>query len=211
MTAPIETVLDEVADVVPDVLRDLLPPERRNGGVCLVATRIGIETLRYFGVRGRPVMTAVLAGNLPWVRWASAGCPGGRDGFPEDAWNVMVGSSDSVEVVEGVDRRGRGGIDGHLAIGVDLDDGRSILVDLDAGQFARPDRGIHVPDVVSVEWHDRTAGSGIDLDGGGVLIYRPHPRPPRYVHAPDWRLSARDAGAAIRRVRSRLETRGDLG
>jgi hypothetical protein len=199
-----ETILTTVAEVVPVEVERLGLRRGPKGGLCVLSTRIGIETLRYFRIPARPLVTTAMAANAAWTRWAAAGCPGGADGFPEEAWNVIAGATDDVDVVRGIDRRDLAGFDGHLVIAVDVDSG-TLLVDLDAAQFSRPEREIVTPDAVVAEWRDGR-GAGLDLDDGGVLIYRPHPRPPSFVHAPDWRLSAKEAGASIRAVRDRLTT-----
>lgn len=202
MTA--EEVVTTVAEVVPvEIARQGLRRGDR-GGLCIASTRIGIETLRYFGVPARPLVTSAMAANEAWTTWAAAGYPGGADGFPEEAWNVIAGAPpDGVEVVRGIDRRDLAGFDGHLVIAVDVESG-TLLVDLDAAQFTRPERGIETPDAVVAEWRDGV-GAGLDLPTGGVLIYRPHERPPSFIHAHDWRLAAKYAGSSIRAVHDRLD------
>lgn len=202
----VEERLVVVAETVPDVLlRDVIetlrPDPERPNGICLIATRVGIETLRYLGIGARPLVVEAIAGNAAWVEWMKAGAPGA---FPADAWNVVASSPSDATTVLGEDARllSRPGFAGHLVVEV-TETSEPIILDLDARQFARPSRGIETPDAAIAYWRPGV-GAGVDLDDGGVLIYRPHPSPPRFADAIDWRRSARLAGPAIRAVRDRL-------
>lgn len=200
-------VIAAVADVVPAVVRERFPLDKY-GGVCLIASRVGTETLRYFGVASEPTAVQVLAGNAAWQRWITGDDPT-VDSFPADAWNVATGLP-GVPLPGGVDMRDRWpdgtakrGIDGHVVLVID-DPVQPFLLDLAAQQFSRPAKGIVVPPAVAVPWDGHVGG--LDLADGAAIVYHLHPDPPRFKHAVDWRRSAPEAGDVIRRVRDLLDS-----
>lgn len=190
-----------------DVLRDEVPPEiekyapavwsrEENGGRgrCIQHTRVGIEALAYFGVRAKPLLTGLLTGNQAWCEWMLAGSP---QPMPDEVWSVGVDPTETE----------RGGFPAHLVIEFEAEDQRWLL-DLDAGFYARPERGIHVPPTVLTPLdQQRPDGplAGADLEGGGAILYGPCL--PRYDFRKTkaWRETKKWTGPVIRRMRDRLK------
>jgi hypothetical protein len=183
---------------VPDVVEEFLPRTLTPGsGRCLPATRIGLETLRYFGVGAEPLPTRAMAVNAAWQEWMH-GDAKGEPPMPDEAWSVGVGWP-----VEGR------GVNLHLIIAIDNGFGRYFL-DLDSGQFSRPNRAMPVEPTLCLPFTEkertgrmfRTAGVG--LEGGGRIDYVEHPNPESWKQGLDWRHAKKQAGKVIRRIRAEL-------
>jgi hypothetical protein len=145
-----DRLLTAVRAEVPRALDQLLPPRRRQSdGYCLAATRIGIETLRHFGVKCEPLVVSALAGNAKWRAWIESEVGGKK---PEGAYVTRTSSGRPGDFAQ------------HLVVEVD-----DQLLDLDSRQFSEPESGIVVPEtlVASLTEH----GAQLDLDGGGVILY----------------------------------------
>lgn len=192
-------ILDALRAEVPVELARRNPPEllRQVGrGSCVQATRVGIEALNYFGVKAKPLTVMMICGNNAWAEWMKLDTFGSEQ-MPDEAWSVGI---------DPVLRPGERGFPGHLVIEVD-----GQLLDLDAGFYSRPDRGIHIPETVLVPLStDPTVLgngnlAGIDLDDGGVILYGQHHGAPDFRTSGAWRDTAKWAGPVIRRMRDRLE------
>ena len=188
-----------------DLLREEVPREiesrvstadaRATGrGRCVQATRVGIETLRYFGIEARPMVTLMMTGNEAWVQWMLAGQP---QPMPDEVWSVGINPEHRPE-----DR----GYPAHLVMRIG-----GLLLDLDSGLYARPERGIHLPPTVLTPFVVQDEGrpiAAVDLPGGGAVIY--HDRSAYAVPPPDfrsigaWKATAKWAGPVIRRMRERV-------
>ena len=187
MTADKEAVIKAMRRAIPAIVLAAIPrhlPVPK--GRCLTTTRVGLETLRYFGIDSRPLVTQSLAANSAWVEWQASEA-GGE--MPDEAWSVAVGFS----------RGETKGIDAHVVLLVGDE-----LLDLDAGQAARPQRGIHVAPTERLPW-DPEHGASRDLEEDGVLVYLPHPHPPQFKQALDWQRAPRLVGPVIRIVRAAVE------
>ncbi len=192
-------ILDALRAEVPVEMARRNPPEllRQVGrGSCVQATRVGIEALRYFGVKAEPLTVMMICGNLAWAEWMKLDTFGSEQ-MPDEAWSVGI---------DPVLHPGERGFPGHLVIEVDGN-----LLDLDAGFYSRPDRGIHIPPTVLIPLAtDRKIIengnlAGIDLDDGGVILYGQHLNPPPFRQSGAWRETGKWAGPVIRRMRDRLE------
>lgn len=183
-------LLDVVREEVPAMLERELPrATRRNPGVCILAARVGHDVLRYFGVSSEPVALRAVAGNAIWREWYLANAPEPpTPPMPDAAWSVAVGWG-----TQNPDP----GYDGHLALRLD----EGWLLDLDAGQFSRPQHSIFIPETVLAPFDQY---GGIELDEGGLLSYGRIENPPNWKVTPDWRKGGNLAGPVIRAVRSRL-------
>jgi len=158
-------------------------------GRCLTVTRVGMEVLAYFGIESKPLVTSALSANAEWCAWQRRLDEGANEPeMPDEAWSVACGF-----VADGGP-----GLDAHVVLLVGDE-----LIDLDAAQASRPERGIKVPSTVRLPWHSE--GASLDLSDGGVLVYIPHHQPPQFKHAPDWRRAPRLAGGVIRVVRKAVE------
>lgn len=184
-------------NAVLDALRQEVPVEiyRRNPaevlraskrGSCVQATRMGVEALKYFGVEAKPLVTLAITGNAAWVEWMKLEDPDAP--WSDEVWSV--GTDPNL-------KEGERGYPAHLVIEID-----GQLLDLDAGFSARPEKGIHVPATVLLPLTE--FGAGIDLDEGGVLLYRRHSTKVDYRQSGAWRNSQKWAGPVIRRMRDRL-------
>jgi len=190
-------VVEAVRDVVPRAVDELIPLAVRaeiGKGACLTATRIGVEALRYFGVECRPLATKTIATNARWIEWAKSGAPERGESMPDDCWSVVVGVAETP---------GRG-LDAHVVVEVN----RMLLLDLDARQLARVERGIVVPEtlllpLVDDEARGRWSSATLD-DGGNVTYVALRSVPTNYRNAADWRRAQSGAGRAIRELRDRL-------
>ena len=190
-------VLDLASEIVPSYLEEILPRETlRSPGRCLVATRVGMEALRYFGIASEPMFCEALGANRAWLDWTTESYPDPPvSPMPDEAWSVYVGPGSGNPDVPGIEAHA------VLVVGDDL-------LDLDSGQFARPAKGILVPESlkIPIEIRHGRRSAGLDLDGGGTLGYAELRKPPHnWRSTPDWRLSPRDAGPVIRRIRERIE------
>jgi hypothetical protein len=184
-------ILDILREEVPREIEARVPAEDArsvNRGRCVQATRVGIEALRYFGITGKPLVTLMLTGNAAWAEWMLAGSP---QPMPDEVWSVGINPNDDGP-----------GFPAHLVISLD-----GLLLDLDAGFYARPERGIHVPPTILAPIEQKIEDgpiAGVDLDEGGAIIYGRHFAPPQYTGSGAWKNTATWAGPVIRRMRERL-------
>lgn len=191
-----EDILDALCAEVPVELARRNPPAllRQVGrGSCVQATRVGIEALRYFGFTARPLVTLMITGNAAWCEWMAKDSP---QPMPDEVWSV------------GVDSRvipGQRAFPGHLVLTLG-----GLLIDLDAGFYSRPEHGIHIPPALVIPLTteqralDNGALAGLDLEGGGAILYGRHETPPDFRRSGAWRETQKWAGPVIRRMRDRL-------
>lgn len=195
-------VVDLLAEIVPRVMRE----EFRGAvnGLCLNASRVGFEALRYFEIGVEPVVLSAIAANREWLQWRAKWDVDGifkpEEAMPEEAWSVALGFDQNPSQLGG------SGYDAHLALAVG--EGGYLLLDLDAGQMGRPEHGIHIEPAVVVPWDGEQAW--VDLPDGGGVAYGRHVAKgsglPNYRQAGGWRKSGRYVGPVIREVRSRLNS-----
>jgi len=189
-----EELLNLLREEVPREIESRVPAahaRHTERGRCVQATRVGIETLAYFGIQAEPLVTTMMTGNEDWVRWMLDGQP---QPMPDEVWSVGIDPEP---------RPGRRGYPAHLVIEID-----GMLLDLDAGFYARPSKGILLPPTILIPLHERGHGRPIaaeDLEGGGAVVYhdRSHwPSPlPSYRSIGAWKDTAKWAGPVIRRMR----------
>ncbi len=181
-----QPLVDRLVGVAPAYL----PPPRAGRGYCILASRIGVEVLRYFGVAARVMPCEAFAYNA-----------------------VAAGASDAGEVREGavvvarsmrslVVARSAGGWWGHMVVVLERE---GTMVDLDLRQFRQEAHGILVPDAASFAW-DGDGLHAYPLEAGGRIVYVPRPED-RSHRRGDWtagrltRAARPLVGAIIRRVR----------
>lgn len=213
--------------VPPEVLAlvDLLPAgfamtgetvDGRRRGRCIEAVRIATAVLPAAGVACRPMPCDALVYNAAARELVTAGVP--LADWPAAAHSLGVAVDGDAYAERGMVPGGRGGAlepggslsepyrrsgwAGHL---VTVGDGW--LLDLTAGQFARPDRGIVVEDAIAGPLEEASAGVEVDLDEGGILVYRWRPEAARWRRTPAWRQDVRRelVELMVERIRVRLE------
>lgn len=193
-----EDVLDLLRVEVPREIESHVPTayaRRNDRGRCVQATRVGIEALRYFGIEARPLVTTMMVGNEDWVRWMLDGQP---LPMPDEVWSV------------GIDPEPREdrGYPAHLVIEID-----GQILDLDAGFYSRPHKGIYLPPsvIVPIQRQDdpHLPIAALDLDDGGAIVYHDraiahHVPPPDYRSTGAWKQTGKWTGPVIRRMREAL-------
>jgi hypothetical protein len=192
-------VIEQLGIVIPELLDREVPREtRRVGGVCILASRLGLGVLRHYGIPAEPVVLSFIAANQEWLEWRAKwdvdGVFAPEEPMPDGAWSVAGG----------FDQGGPGGYDAHLALAVG--EGGYLLCDFDAVQMDRPQHGIHVPTSVIVPWDGQAAW--VALADGGAIAYGLHvgTNVANFRLAPDWVKGARLITPAIRELRARLNS-----
>jgi hypothetical protein len=162
----------------------------RTPSFCILATRVGISVLEYFGIRARPLSVSIQVANAEYVRLANAGLfdKMTREELEQSgAWCIYVGPDSPGPEWPG-----------HLLIGIDRG-----AIDLNFGQFYRPAKHINVPSVAAFVGYDNTRECGYNAYGCVITI-----RPlgdNRYLQAPDWRNQHPDIiGEIIRAMKGQL-------
>lgn len=166
-------VLDVLTTRVPQLLEEKYRADR-----CIISTRVAVEVLRRLDVPCHAQAFAVEILNEPAVRAT-------LEGWLADTTRVFVEKAKIISVEGSGFIDEKGGWDGHLAVVIDVP--VPILVDLSAGQFTRPTRGIHVEPfwVTAPEWP-----LFLEDPRGCVAQYRPVPTR-TYRNSGDWRTRER--------------------
>lgn len=140
------------------------------GPACILATAIGVDTLREFGIEARPLSVMVDLVNPAWLKWHQDGQVGGADGLlASGAWQLSTGHPEDVAAnFQPPTVQVSKPWDGHLVI--ELASSRASILDLDLGAMRRPAKGIHVPPVGWFSGWNGTAGEW-PLPGGCRIRY----------------------------------------
>lgn len=152
---------------------------------CLNASRILLEVFHGIGVQARPISVRAFAYNGVYMERLFGGLNPMED---PRAWGVAV------ETRPGMGDPG--GWPGHLVVLVES----KWIIDGSSGQFARPEKGILVPNLFVGVWPKK--GTAIyQLDEGGVLRYEQRKRDLSYqmmagfrCHADNQRLATEILG-----------------
>lgn len=146
---------------------------------CIASTRIAIEVLRALGVAAEPMPVIVAAANAAYLETALLVARGklrARQAVRRGAKMVILDTQDCNPLRW----------PGHL---VAFAPQHRVLLDLDSGQFARPDDKIEVPRSlilqVPQDWA-RTRPVRHALALGGRIEYGRLDQYPPYANAPDW-------------------------
>jgi hypothetical protein len=165
-----------------------VPPALRRAGLkpnhCVLASRLGVELLRHYGVRARAVATDLTVLNSPYSEAV----------IREESFDVKQAEEDGAWAIW-VSRHDQGDL-GHVVIVAD----ERVLLDLTAHQANRPKKQIHA----EAFWHEspefaRGERTVLRTDDDCVWIYEPRPDDRDFVRAPAWsafRVSTR-AGYVI--------------
>ncbi len=161
---------------------------------CLNATRVMIEVFRDFGVPARAVVVSVTAVNAAWVEQALAlgRAPTVRE-LADGAWAIGIGEPEPP--------RGEGW-PGHVVVFA-----RGRLIDMAAGNIARPARRIYAPafvcSVVPSRWEHGEVVHEVSLPAEGRMFYRALPRERSHERLPGFRRSLHNLDAA-REIKARI-------
>lgn len=175
---------------------------RRNN--CIMATRTLQDVLMHFGIPNRAVACKVYVFNPAQAQAMEAGVRLPRPGAPEyeQAGYYSLG----------VDEHSSGpGFSGHMVnlltehtLGdlVGSDHTEMLLIDGSVDQFARPERDIHIPELISIGavpagWVRGDPEQGGFSINGSAVVYAATPHNLAYISSPDWRQQ-RDYYAPIR-------------
>lgn len=193
--------------VIRAVVRQHLPPATRNRS-CVLAARVAVDVLRYFGNRARMLPVHVIAFNAAAHQAVVDGVP--EHQWPPEAHNVGTKAADGtpnlyedgwwghmVVLADRVPRAGRG-------------DPAGMLLDPALDQLARPEHEILltpcaflVPGDVTLDGPDPDP-VGMPLPDGGLVLYQQTTNRD-WRNGGDWRRThdtAAITGDAIRAVRS---------
>ena len=168
--------------------------------VCILATRVAIETLRYFGVQAQelPVGLAVL--NAEYVAWEQAGRP---EPMPPTAHSIGVDPD-----ADPTDERlaTMGGYMGHL-VALTTD---NVMIDLTLSQVNRPQKGIELgPLIVEVPGDFSTRKDWLYVLSNNRCEIAYQSRPDigtAYKDTADWRSNhKRLVGPMIRYIKKEID------
>jgi hypothetical protein len=156
---------------------------------CILATRVGIEVLRYFGVPASAVSTALCVLNAEYITWQQAGS---QEPLPPEAHSIGV---DPAAVPTQPRYRG------HLVLVTD----DNTMIDLTLPQVNRPHKGIELqPLVARVPKDFRTNTSWFATKNAGCEVaYQPFDDR-TYKEAPDWRNHKDLVGPLIRYIKETI-------
>jgi hypothetical protein len=174
----------------------------REREVCVLATRVGIETLRRVGVEAEPWPVRVVAANRIYYDWLNARPPGPPPTESEyDALRARGGYALDVGHPDAPERPNAWR--GHLIVRVPA---LGVCVDLNAGAFARPQHGIPIPPSLVIPWGPEHTVRAFEIDEGAHVVYYATPSNRGFEVGIDWMEPGRDAvqtmiAACVRAVR----------
>lgn len=165
----VERVLTELVASVPPALHEAgLTPN-----ACVLASRLGVEALRGVRIRARPLAVRATVANPRYTAAAERGelhdDAAVKRATAEGAWCVVaLGATGEV---------------GHVVVVVQ----ERYLLDLTAGQMARPERGIAARPFWTLAPELARGGrwGGVAADGCG-WSYEARPDDKRFLRAPAW-------------------------
>lgn len=170
-----------------DVLPEVFSPD-----CCLNGTRVVIEGLGKFGIRAEPVSVYVVAMNKAYVDFAQElGDLPNYDQLladPREPWAIGVDTKNTARTE---------GWPGHLVAVVE----NRYIVDAAAGQYNRPQRKIHLPNVVMAACPQRFAKRGclvLPLPEEGRLEYKARKGDKSYEKIAGFQRHAENLGVAAR-------------
>jgi hypothetical protein len=192
VTYPDDAVVWALHTVAPEIIAADFPEHLDH---CILATRIGIEALRYFGIEAEPRPVIAMFFNKVEADGFDTGLDGEAVKALPGAWGVGIG----------VDRNApdkRHGWNGHLVIEI-----TGYLIDLNSGQASRPEQQMPVPSSLTLKRPAVFEGRlAYTLEDGVRAVYEPL-ADQRWRQAPDWRgddRHRRTTGKVIRAMRKLL-------
>lgn len=169
----------------------LVPLERSR---CVLTTAVGIDVLRHFDIKARPLSVRVELVNGAFRQWADEGYPGGEAaGLARGAWSLMAGDPGQ----RATDGGGAAPLveppshawDGHLVVDVPF---FGLFLDLDLQQMNRPTKNIRVPPAMAFRWNmGRDVGYVLE---DCAIRYTARPDDRTWSDAKDWTDPGRRIG-----------------
>jgi hypothetical protein len=164
--------------------------------LCILATRVAIETARYFGIQAVPLPVKLIAYNADFARHVAAKFADVEDRtkpqtWGDSSWSVGIGYGKPYEP---------GKWDGHL-IAV----GTGCFADFSIQQAERPQYNIITGKALVGPWHGEQMWKA-ENETGTVIEYYRLMNTGAWRNAPDWRDEKRRrkvVGQLIRAVRER--------
>lgn len=161
---------------------------------CLNASRVMIEVLRDFAIPARAVVVTVMAVNAAWVEQALAlGRPPTVQELEPAAWAIGINEPGPLEGE---------GWPGHVVVFA-----RGRLIDMAAGNIARPARRIYSPayvcSTVPRGWENGIIAHEVPLPASGLMLYRALPKNRAHEKLPGFRRSRHNLDAA-REIKARI-------
>jgi len=178
----IPELVDKLCALAPGVMDEcgFWTNERR----CIIATRVGVETLRELGIVAEPCAVTVQAANKEFFKCAPLIEAKKMTGFEAKARGARLLCIDEDPT------SALGGYPGHLVVALPTE---NVMVDLSAGQFDRP--GIAVPRAVSMQVTSAFVTGKepltFPLPEGAIIHYRRLKNPPDWTTSPDWFTESR--------------------
>lgn len=167
---------------------------------CIVATAIGLEALRFFGVKAEPFPVGLTIYNAALVQHLDGG---GVPGARIEGGHVLTTFDNQRQRI--ITRAGRPYWRGHLVIHLPA---ARALVDLDLQQLRRPEKGISVPDAAVFNYAEHSIQSQGFRVNGCMLRYMPSDDQ-SWRTSSDWRSGARHSrdviGRIIREMKAAIE------
>lgn len=144
---------------------------------CILAARVATEVGAYFGQLWSALPVDILLFNRRGLELAGEGVPVAQ--WPPDAWSVGCACDADPERFSG-----------HMIVA-----GTEHLMDLSAGQFARPERDIDIEAWVLPKPPEPWVFS--DDERGTIMRLTPRPEHRAYRKAPDWHWRGRPANKEL--------------
>ncbi len=187
-------VIRRLIDVAPPIIAENARVPNR----CVLATAIGVATLARFGIEAAPLAVSVRLANAAYMRWLEEGEPGGADeavrrgAFVLDTSAGRLGPA-GLSVMEITGRAWNR----HLVI---LVPDRECVIDLDAQQLNRAERGVHVPSALVLNWPRGELERTWPI-GASCLYLRAEPQDRSFEAATDWQVFPEIVGRVERAIR----------
>ncbi len=150
---------------------------------CILATAVGLDVLKHFGLLARPLSVKVAVLSPAWVRWHQAGRPNLTLMELADlgVWALTCGFPPDPGMTLGASVPGNNAWNGHLLIEVPA---VKQLVDLNTGQFSRPAKDILFPAVMAWDWNGQVVSR--EFGHGMAIRIEPKRDDVSYTAAVDW-------------------------
>jgi hypothetical protein len=186
----------EVFEAMAPHVGPIIEREYGTRGLCILATRVAIETAAYFGVEAGAAPVKVVAYNAAFARHVAVNFADVDDKTKPGAWGD---GSWSVGIGCGAPKRFNGW-DGHLIAVAD-----GWFADYSISQVSRPQHGIVIPPALVGPHY---GGEAWKAENNGVVIEYRRIDDDFWRNAPDWRDPVRRrklVGPIIRELRQRKQ------